>query len=727
MIKNRLISSLRTIITTLLYVIANIAAVYAVDYISADFTIGPWYNAVLIVIIVAIANSLLWPIFRRFMMKIIIFTFGIGSLFINSIIFYIASLFIPGVSAGIYGVLQVPIVMAIFTTFVTNITNTNYYERYIKNIFRYASKQKTSYKKIYPGLIMVEIDGLSINTLKKAIGKGVMPNIERWIGENTHTLKGWETDLSSQTGASQAGILHGNNTDIVAYRWVEKENDNKIIVSGKLSDAPQIEKKISNGEGLLVNGISIANMFSGDSEIQTLTSSKLNGLANIYSKTLNAVFLDAYNFQRLFILFLWDIILEFSSQFVHKVKNIKPRLRRTIVYAAVRAGANVVLREVTTDVLTSEILTGNIDSAYATFMGYDEIAHHSGAEDRDVWSALKKIDQQFAKLTSAIEMSDREYKFVVLSDHGQSKGATFKQRYGMTLGNYVRRLLPDDLKMFKMEYNIDHFRDAIIPENKQIRNFKERMGDIRGDLFGDFESLQNIREGIEKRKPAIIFENEQYQNLRNKYTNSLEYIKGHETSQQSTKKEKDSELIVLGSGNLGLIYLTQWKQRLSYEEIVMLFPDLIPGLVKHPGIGFLLVNSIANGGMIIGENGIYYLENDEIVGENPLEGFGKNAAMHLKRQNSFNNMPDVLVNSFYDSESDEVCAFEELIGSHGGLGGNQTKPFILYPSNPIFPQRFHQNLLFYPCFQGLPADNQDSILSVLHLNCCMSSAQRDSG
>ena len=680
MIKNRLISSLRTIITTLLYVIANIAAVYAVDYISTDFTIGPWYNAVLIVIIVAIANSLLWPIFRRFMMKIIIFTFGIGSLFINSIIFYIASLFIPGVSAGIYGVLQVPIVMAIFTTFVTNITNTNYYERYIKNIFRYASKQKNSYKKIYPGLIMVEIDGLSINTLKKAIGKGVMPNIERWIGENTHTLKGWETDLSSQTGASQAGILHGNNTDIVAYRWVEKENDNKIIVSGKLSDAPQIEKKISNGEGLLVNGISIANMFSGDSEIQTLTSSKLNGLANIYSKTLNAVFLDAYNFQRLFILFLWDIILEFSSQFVHKVKNIKPRLRRTIVYAAVRAGANVVLREVTTDVLTSEILTGNIDSAYATFMGYDEIAHHSGAEDRDVWSALKKIDQQFAKLTSAIEMSDREYKFVVLSDHGQSKGATFKQRYGMTLGNYVRRLLPDDLKMFKMEYNIDHFRDAIIPENKQIRNFKERMGDIRGDLFGDFESLQNIREGIEKRKPAIIFENEQYQNLRNKYTNSLEYIKGHETSQQSTKKEKDSELIVLGSGNLGLIYLTQWKQRLSYEEIVMLFPDLIPGLVKHPGIGFLLVNSIANGGMIIGENGIYYLENDEIVGENPLEGFGKNAAMHLKRQNSFNNMPDVLVNSFYDSESDEVCAFEELIGSHGGLGGNQTKPFILYPS-----------------------------------------------
>jgi len=84
--------------------------------------------------------------------------------------------------------------------------------------------------------------------------------------------------------------------------------------------------------------------------------------------------------------------------------------------------------------------------------------------------------------------------------------------------------------------------------------------------------------------------------------------------------------------------------------------------------------------MIIGQNGIYYLESDEIVGANPLEGFGKNAAKHLKRENSFKNMPDILVNSFYDEKNNEVCAFEELIGSHGGLGGDQSKPFILYPS-----------------------------------------------
>ena len=675
--KNKLISSLKTMITTVLIIIANILAVFFVDYISSDFTIGPSYNALIIVLAFGIANSLLWPIFRRFLMKFIILTFGVGSLFINSLIFYTATYYIPSVHVGFYGFWQVPIVMAIATTFTTNITNTNYFNSYIKSILKYALKRKTPYKKQYPGVVMLEIDGLSYPTLKKAISKGIMPTMQNWLDSNTHTLMQWETDLSSQTGASQAGILHGNNRDIVAYRWVEKENDNNIIVSGKLSHSPQIEKRISNGEGLLVNGISIANMFSGDSKVSALTSSQFAPMSR--NKTLHTLFLDSYNFQRIFVLFLWDILVEFKSQLMHDIKNIQPRLRRTPIYAAVRAGANVVLREATTEILTGEILTGEIDTAYATYMGYDEVAHHSGVEDDDVWNILKQIDLQFSRLLSAIEMSDRDYKLVILSDHGQSNGATFKQRYGTTLGNYVRGLLPNDLKMFKSEYNIDHFRDAVLSENKQLQNIKEHVENIRDDLFDEKGPIENLKKGIGEKKPKIIFENEQYQNLREKYSNSLDYITNYQTIPQTSAKAEDSELIVLGSGNMGLIYLTHWRQRLTYEELVMLFPDLIPGLVSHSGIGFLMVDSISNGGMVIGQNGIYYLDNDEVVGQNPLEGFGENAAKHLKRQNSFKNMPDILVNSFYDEKNDEVCAFEELIGSHGGLGGNQNKPFILYP------------------------------------------------
>ena len=89
--KNKLIYSLKTIITTLFLFAGGIGSVIFVDYISSGFTIGPLYNAVVIMIAFTIANAILWPIFRRFLMKFIIWTFGIGSLFINSVIFYIST------------------------------------------------------------------------------------------------------------------------------------------------------------------------------------------------------------------------------------------------------------------------------------------------------------------------------------------------------------------------------------------------------------------------------------------------------------------------------------------------------------------------------------------------------------------------------------------------------------------------------------------------------------
>ena len=520
---------------------------------------------------------------------------------------------------------------------------------------------------------MLEIDGLSIDILKEAIDKDMMPTLKKWIN-NTHTLKEWETDLSSQTGASQAGILHGNNENIVAYRWVEKKNNNQIMISGKLAHAPIIEKRISDGNGLLCDkGTSITNMFTGDSDNPILTSSSFKLWSNVHSKSLDVVFLESYSYQRIIILFIWEIFVEIKSQIVHKVKDIQPRLRRNIIYAAIRAGANVLLREVATETLIADMLKGDINSAYASYVGYDEVAHHSGIRDDDVWNVLKQIDLEFKRLEKAEKNCERNYEFVVLSDHGQGNGATFKQRYGITLANYVRRLLPEDMKIYdKNPFISDHFKDAFIPENKQIGTIMDKVDDIKEkDFFS--ETIDSIKE----RTPDFI----NIEELKSKYNNNLEYIKTHESKEQTTKKAKNSELIVLGSGNLGLIYLTQWRKRLNYEEIVMLFPNLIPGLVKHEGIGFILVDSFTNGPMVIGAEGIYYLNTDRIEGKNPLENFGENAAMHLKRHNKFKNMPDILVNSFYDPKTEEICAFEELIGSHGGLGGSQTRPFILYPSN----------------------------------------------
>ena len=115
------------------------------------------------------------------------------------------------------------------------------------------------------------------------------------------------------------------------------------------------------------------------------------------------------------------------------------------------------------------------------------------------------------------------------------------------------------------------------------------------------------------------------------------------------------------------------------EEINEAFPAVLPGLTQHEGVGFVMVSSKEHGPVVIGAHGNYFLADDRIEGQNPLEGFGTNAADHLRRTDSFPNCPDILVNSFYDPEKNEGCAFEELIGFHGGMGGMQTQPFILHP------------------------------------------------
>ncbi len=90
--------------------------------------------------------------------------------------------------------------------------------------------------------------------------------------------------------------------------------------------------------------------------------------------------------------------------------------------------------------------------------------------------------------------------------------------------------------------------------------------------------------------------------------------------------------------------------------------------------------------MVIGEPGVHYLDSGEIEGQDPLAHFGPNAAQHVKRTDGFPNVADIMVNGLYDPELDEVAAFEELIGSHGGMGGDQNKPFLMFPAELPTPQ-----------------------------------------
>jgi hypothetical protein len=127
------------------------------------------------------------------------------------------------------------------------------------------------------------------------------------------------------------------------------------------------------------------------------------------------------------------------------------------------------------------------------------------------------------------------------------------------------------------------------------------------------------------------------------------------------------------------------RRRLTLEEIEAAHPKLITALREHPHVGWLLVRSDRDGAVALGAKGTRYLSDGRVVGEDPLASFPPNAGRHLLRTDGFEHVADIMVGSFYDPMLDEGCAFEELISFHGGMGGPQTRPFLLYPSQLRLP------------------------------------------
>ena len=616
----------RSLKRSLIVFIGNIIGIYLISFLGLGVEVSRFVDIIGLVIFLGLVNAILWPILTRIAMPFLVLTFGVGTLILNGLLLQLLA---PMFGIAIKGpaMILAPLGMAAVTTILSSLITINDDSSYYRSVLNDAEKKRKGNIKDYPGVIIVEIDGLAHEVLCEAVDRGVMPTMKEMIEGNDYNLRMWETDLSSQTGASQAGILHGNNEGIVAFRWIEKSNGNQMMQCSGITKVPELEKRISNGDGLLVdNGASRSNLFSGDTDNVIFTISKIMDFGKLYNKAWYSVFSNPSNFARIIALFLADIVREIWSQITHSLRNVKPRINRGIMYIPTRAATNVFIREINTSTLIGDMMVGDVDVAYSTYLGYDEIAHHSGVRDSDAWIALKQMDDQIKHLTDANKYSPRDYQFVIQSDHGQTNGATFTQRYGQTFEDFVKSLLPEDMTMFaKMTSNDDHF-------------------------VGDYTPFSRKDKKIEKEK-------------------------------KEAQELSDSEVIVLASGNLAMIYLTQWSKRLTYEELNSYFPELIPGLINNEYVGFILVKSQEHGDMAIGKNGTYYLDSDEIDGENPLEGFGDNIAQHLKRTSSFEHTPDILVNSFYDEKADEVCAFEELVGSHGGAGGDQSKPFILYPSS----------------------------------------------
>ena len=583
-------------------------------------------GALLVAVVVAALNAVIPPVLAALRLPLTLVLGFLLVLFADAAILLVADRVTEGVlEVDNFGwALLASLVVAAVSVVLAVVLGTDDMSQ-VRIAQRIARRQGMIASTDVPGIVYLEIDGLALPVLRRAMRDGNAPTMARWLAENTHHLAEWETDLSSQTGASQAGILLGSNEDISAFRWVEKETATLMTCSAP-PDCAEIERRHASGIGLLVDGgASRGNLLSGEAEAVILTVSRIEEEKRS-NPGYRGFLANGDNVTRTLVLFAWEVILEWSAALRAIRRDVRPRGHRGGIYPLMRGALCVFVRDLIVSGVLTDMMRGR-PAVYATFSSYDEVAHHSGLERADTLEALRKLDDHFERIERACRYAPRPYELVVLSDHGQTQGATFKQRNGYGLDELVERSLA--------------------------------RGKVEGIAGGDEQH-------------AMV---------------------GNAVSEATGKKAKrpkndvsDRDVVVLGSGNLGLVYLMEERRRLTLEEIEARHPELVPALRSHPHVGWLLVRSSEHGAVVLGARGTHYLVDGRVEGEDPLAPFSSYAPRHLLRTDSFQHVADIMVGSFYDPELDEGCAFEELICFHGGIGGFQTRPFILHPARLEIPQ-----------------------------------------
>ena len=606
-----------------IWIMPGVSAGATVDVLAATAILGV-LSALLRPLLTSLALLLGW---------VGVLLAGLGA---QAVLFYLALIIAPGIHVdGFWNAFWASWVYAFLMTVVTWVATAGDSSAFLTHLVQRSRRQPDPVTTPVPGVVFIQIDGLPAPLLRWGLRSGELPTLGRWIRSGSHRLIDWHAQLPATTPASQAGLLHGRSDQVPAFRWYEKETG-RLLVANHPKDAAVIQQRLTDGRGLLADGgVSISNVFSGDAPTSLLTMSGLrNGDPRPGpSRSFATFFINPYGLTRSVVLTIAEMVKEVYQARLQRVRGVDPRIRRHGSYIALRGVTNVLLRDLNAGLIADQIMAGT-PSIYCDFTDYDEIAHHAGPTRPESLASLAGIDRLVGVLETFAARAPRPYRFVVLSDHGQSQGATFRQRYGVPLEDHVRTLMAN----------------------------------------GSVASSTGLDETV---GPVDTFLTQlaQQQGATAKLTRSALRHKS------APKSVPPADLVLIASGNLSMLYFNRRPGRLTLEEIETLYPGLVGRLVAHPGIGFVVARTRDRGAVVLGAGGIRYLRDDRVEGADPLAPFGPHAVDDVRRHDTLDHVGDLVVNSPIDPDTEEVAAYEELVGCHGGLGGWQTEAVLVHPAD----------------------------------------------
>ncbi|TQL04494.1 alkaline phosphatase family protein [Cellulomonas sp. SLBN-39] len=510
-----------------------------------------------------------------------------------------------------------------------------------------------------PGLLVVQLDGVSAPVLAQAVEAGLAPTLARWLEDGSHRVEPWWASVPATTPAAHAGVLHGAADAIPAFRWWDRELG-RLVVANHPDDAARVEASLSDGRGLLAGGgTAVATMFSGDAAASYLVMSRgrRDGLGP--GPGYVRFFARPFVLARAVTATVGEVVKELYQARRQRVYDVRPRISRAGWYVLLRGVTNVLLRDLATSLVADALVRGD-PVVYVDFVDYDEIAHHAGPTRPESLRALEGLDQVVRVLERVVAAAPRAYDVVVLSDHGQALGATYEQVEGRTLLETVRDLMgppcaPGGVAAVDGVQGADD--EAWGPVNALLASLLDRGGERA--LLGPGAVHDRRRRGPDARQRV------------------REHGRGG-----APGAGEAPDVVVVGSGNLGLVWFADAPGRLTLEEVSERWPRLVPGLVARTAVGVVVVDSRAHGLVAVGPRGLRVLEpgasGDAVQGEDPLTPYGPRARADLARAARLPHTGDLLLVSAVGAGG-RVHAFEGQVGSHGGLGGHQNDAFLLHP------------------------------------------------
>ena len=633
--------------------------------ILTDQQMPAMVSAMSVSLVFSLLNLLIRPLLLLLTIPLTGLTSGMFSLFINAFILFLVAFFTDlftidsiwtGFLAGFLFALTNIVLTALFP-----IDDDLLYFDFLGERIKKQTRIQDDGKK---GIIVLEIDGLSYKRLMKAVTKRQMPFLKELLDSGHYQIDEFDCGIPSQTSSCQAGIMFGSNHDICAYRWYDKRLK-KVISSGSFQDAGWMEKRIIEEKpgGLLEGGVSINNLMSGNASEALLTVSSMIPKSNeeLVSRNIDVYLFSVkpYLLTKSIIFTIADITVEIFQYSWARIRGKTPRLNRLRrFYPLIRGVTNVLLRDISTALIIDDIYRGR-PAIYATFYGHDEIAHHSGPDSYEAMHALVGIDRSIKKISHAAQTeAGRDYDLFVISDHGQSFGTTFKQRYGYSLSTFIRKLAH--------ECTVEKAAALVTG----IENSADNDASIRAALY----TLQSS-----SRQQAKPFSSQAFSHIEK----AIDKNESREIIDRL--QSQDSDIWVLASGNLVNVYFSFSDQKTQLSEIEQHYTNLCARLIDHPGVGVIVLQDEGHP-VVIGKNGARDLLNGSITGDDPLVLYGSvdKRAAQLLYLSQFPSGGDIIVFSTVYPDG-TIASFEELIGSHGGMGGEQTSPFIFHPLSVEIP------------------------------------------